>query len=107
VHRVRLVRSNSWSRPFFVEAILTTPSRSPEGHVTITINEPQKGVSPGQVAAVWLGDWCLGCGTITSTDQSSALRDADQQALEESQWSQAQYLARQRQSAQMTGVLVS
>ncbi|KAK7467238.1 hypothetical protein VKT23_004295 [Stygiomarasmius scandens] len=84
-----------------------TVKQSPEGHVTITINEPQKGVSPGQVAAVWLGDWCLGCGTITSTDQSPALRDIDQQALEESQWSQARYLARQRQSAQTTGVLVS
>ncbi|THU87256.1 5-methylaminomethyl-2-thiouridylate-methyltransferase [Dendrothele bispora CBS 962.96] len=47
-----------------------TVHQDPNGHVTITIDEPQKGVSPGQVAAIWRDDWCLGCGTITTTDQS-------------------------------------
>lgn len=28
---------------------------------------PIQGVAPGQVAAVWQGDWCLGAGIIIST----------------------------------------
>ncbi|KAG1762644.1 tRNA methyl transferase-domain-containing protein, partial [Suillus occidentalis] len=30
----------------------------------IDFNEPQKAVAPGQVATVYIEDWCLGCGTI-------------------------------------------
>ncbi|PCH37936.1 5-methylaminomethyl-2-thiouridylate-methyltransferase [Wolfiporia cocos MD-104 SS10] len=30
----------------------------------ITLDEPQKGITPGQVAVIWDGDWCLGCGII-------------------------------------------
>ncbi|KAL0575896.1 hypothetical protein V5O48_006069 [Marasmius crinis-equi] len=38
-------------------------------------NARQKGVSPGQIAAIWDGDWCLGCGTISAA-YSSNLADA-------------------------------
>jgi len=31
----------------------------------IRFDEPQKAVAPGQIATVWDGNWCLGCGTIT------------------------------------------
>ncbi|KAJ7679011.1 tRNA-specific 2-thiouridylase [Mycena polygramma] len=33
--------------------------------VDIAFEEPLKGVASGQVAALWDGDWCLGCGIIT------------------------------------------
>ncbi|KAM6500137.1 tRNA-specific 2-thiouridylase [Amanita muscaria] len=36
-------------------------------NLLIKFNEPQKAVSPGQVAALWDGDWCLGCGIIAYT----------------------------------------
>ncbi|PFH48490.1 hypothetical protein AMATHDRAFT_149781 [Amanita thiersii Skay4041] len=34
---------------------------------TITFTEPQKAVTPGQVAALYQNDVCLGCGTISAT----------------------------------------
>ncbi|KAF7312527.1 tRNA-specific 2-thiouridylase MnmA [Mycena indigotica] len=34
----------------------------------IELDEPLKGVAPGQVAGLWDGDWCLGCGTISATN---------------------------------------
>ncbi|KZS88403.1 5-methylaminomethyl-2-thiouridylate-methyltransferase [Sistotremastrum niveocremeum HHB9708] len=36
-----------------------------QGNIVIVFDEQQKAVSPGQVAVVWKGDWCLGCGTIS------------------------------------------
>ncbi|KAH7929648.1 5-methylaminomethyl-2-thiouridylate-methyltransferase [Leucogyrophana mollusca] len=41
----------------------------PEGQsgMRIVFDEPQKAVAPGQIATVYLGDWCLGCGTINQT----------------------------------------
>ncbi|KAF9077707.1 tRNA-specific 2-thiouridylase [Rhodocollybia butyracea] len=35
-----------------------------DGTLIIVTDEPLRGVSPGQVAALWDGDWCLGCGVI-------------------------------------------
>ncbi|EKM55235.1 uncharacterized protein PHACADRAFT_255702 [Phanerochaete carnosa HHB-10118-sp] len=35
--------------------------------VRIIYDEPQKVVPAGQVAAVWVDDWCLGCGVIERT----------------------------------------
>ncbi|KAK6906472.1 tRNA (5-methylaminomethyl-2-thiouridylate)-methyltransferase [Kwoniella mangroviensis CBS 8507] len=35
--------------------------------VIIDLLEPLSGVSPGQVAAIWCGDWCLGSGVIRDT----------------------------------------
>lgn len=32
--------------------------------VRIVFDEPQKAVAEGQIAALWDGEWCLGCGTI-------------------------------------------
>ncbi|KAK1230976.1 hypothetical protein PQX77_005908 [Marasmius sp. AFHP31] len=48
------------------------------GHLTLSFpdNATQKGVSPGQIAAIWDGgDWCLGCGTIGAA-HSTALVEA-------------------------------
>ncbi|KAF7327940.1 tRNA-specific 2-thiouridylase MnmA [Mycena kentingensis (nom. inval.)] len=36
--------------------------------IRITFDEPLRGVAPGQVAALWDGDWCLGCGLISNTE---------------------------------------
>ena len=36
--------------------------------VEIQFDERQKAVAPGQVAAVYDGDWCLGSGTIVHTE---------------------------------------
>ncbi|WVR08811.1 tRNA (5-methylaminomethyl-2-thiouridylate)-methyltransferase [Kwoniella sp. DSM 27419] len=41
------------------------------GGVEITFAQPLSGVSPGQVAAVWKGDWCLGSGVIRDTGAGS------------------------------------
>ncbi|KAH7873111.1 tRNA methyl transferase-domain-containing protein [Lentinula edodes] len=41
-----------------------------DGKLEIITNEPMRGVSPGQVAALWDGDWCLRCGVITATGNS-------------------------------------
>ncbi|KAG2146213.1 tRNA-specific 2-thiouridylase [Suillus clintonianus] len=37
---------------------------SDNGHIRIDFDEPQKAVAPGQVATVYIENWCLGCGTI-------------------------------------------
>ncbi|KAI6127674.1 hypothetical protein EV401DRAFT_1932614 [Pisolithus croceorrhizus] len=34
----------------------------------LTLDVPQKGIAPGQVAALYLQDWCLGCGVIDETE---------------------------------------
>ncbi|KAF7374698.1 tRNA-specific 2-thiouridylase MnmA [Mycena sanguinolenta] len=34
--------------------------------IDIVFDEPLKGVASGQVSALWDGDWCLGCGIITT-----------------------------------------
>lgn len=33
----------------------------------IYFDTPQKAIPEGQVAVVWDGDWCLGCGVIEQT----------------------------------------
>ncbi|KAJ7031368.1 tRNA-specific 2-thiouridylase [Mycena alexandri] len=56
-----------------VACTVKTPSNLPGSHgedhtdIDITFDEPLKGVASGQVAALWDGDWCLGCGIITTT----------------------------------------
>ncbi|KAI6036394.1 tRNA methyl transferase-domain-containing protein [Pisolithus microcarpus] len=34
----------------------------------LRLDVPQKGIAPGQVATLYLQDWCLGCGVIDETD---------------------------------------
>ncbi|KAF7336791.1 tRNA-specific 2-thiouridylase MnmA [Mycena venus] len=48
--------------------LCTVKTRNPEAQndIDITFHEQLKGVASGQVAALWDGDWCLGCGTITA-----------------------------------------
>ncbi|OBZ65692.1 tRNA-specific 2-thiouridylase MnmA [Grifola frondosa] len=42
--------------------------RSVDGMIHITFQQPQTGIAQGQVAAVWEGNWCLGCGVIVETE---------------------------------------
>jgi len=47
---------------------LTGGESYPEyAHLIIECEEPQQAVTPGQVVALWDGDWCLGSGVIEST----------------------------------------
>ncbi|GAA5968288.1 hypothetical protein JCM11641_003798 [Rhodosporidiobolus odoratus] len=41
--------------------------RSPEGTLSLDLQNPLIGVSPGQTVALYRGSWCLGGGTISST----------------------------------------
>ncbi|KAF8912210.1 tRNA-specific 2-thiouridylase [Gymnopilus junonius] len=41
--------------------------RMPVGALRIECEGPQQSVSPGQIATLWDGDWCLGCGVIESS----------------------------------------
>ncbi|KAJ3842911.1 tRNA-specific 2-thiouridylase [Lentinula raphanica] len=41
-----------------------------DGTLEVITDEAMRGVSLGQVAALWDGDWCLGCGVIASTGNS-------------------------------------
>ncbi|PPQ76615.1 hypothetical protein CVT26_012741 [Gymnopilus dilepis] len=44
--------------------------RMPNGILRIKCEQPQQAVTPGQVATLWDGDWCLGSGVIESTSVS-------------------------------------
>ncbi|GAA5978528.1 hypothetical protein JCM10908_004390 [Rhodotorula pacifica] len=44
-----------------------TVKRGSDGQLSIQLEEPLVGVSPGQTVALYRGDWCLGGGTIAST----------------------------------------
>lgn len=35
--------------------------------VKLSFMQPDAGVAPGQTAALYLDEWCLGCGTISET----------------------------------------
>ncbi|KAL0946412.1 hypothetical protein HGRIS_012637 [Hohenbuehelia grisea] len=50
-----------------------TIRRLSDHDVSIVFDERQKAVAPGQVVAVWDGDWCLGCGTIVEGFQDEAI----------------------------------
>jgi tRNA-specific 2-thiouridylase len=50
----------------FMISTLTQSHRHTNG-MAILFDEPQKAVAPGQVAAVWDGDVCLGSGIISTT----------------------------------------
>ncbi|BGP53739.1 hypothetical protein JCM8202v2_001309 [Rhodotorula sphaerocarpa] len=41
--------------------------RNPDDTLTVNLEDPLVGVSPGQTVALYNGDWCLGGGTIAST----------------------------------------
>ncbi|KAJ7579048.1 tRNA-specific 2-thiouridylase [Mycena floridula] len=41
-----------------------TVYKTSQNELEIILDDPEHGISPGQVAALWDGDWCLGCGTI-------------------------------------------
>ncbi|KZV85522.1 5-methylaminomethyl-2-thiouridylate-methyltransferase [Exidia glandulosa HHB12029] len=54
-----------------------TPSQgtSPE-NVVLSFAHPDAGVAPGQTAALYLNEWCLGCGTITETTCTADLQES-------------------------------
>lgn len=45
------------------------PKGSPDTAITIKFDDPQEGVSPGQVAAVYdiRNEWCMGSGIISNS----------------------------------------
>jgi tRNA U34 2-thiouridine synthase MnmA/TrmU len=43
------------------------PTRRQGSALSIALENPLVGVSPGQTVALYKGDWCLGGGTIAST----------------------------------------
>lgn len=60
------------ARLYLLHRYRTTPApctvrRSHNNGVVIECDEPQQAVTPGQVAALWEHDWCLGSGTIGAT----------------------------------------
>ncbi|KAF6751132.1 tRNA-specific 2-thiouridylase [Ephemerocybe angulata] len=56
-----------------MKATPATIRRLPDGNLRIWSDKPEHAVTPGQAAAVYDGDWCLGCGLITSAARSSPL----------------------------------
>ncbi|TEB39586.1 5-methylaminomethyl-2-thiouridylate-methyltransferase [Coprinellus micaceus] len=54
-----------------------TVTRSPDGGFVVRSDNPQHAVAPGQIAVLYNGDWCLGCGPISSTARSRTPRMAD------------------------------
>ncbi|KAJ7227338.1 tRNA-specific 2-thiouridylase [Mycena pura] len=47
--------------------VKTLEEDSSHTNIHITFHEPLRGVASGQVAALWDGEWCLGCGVIAGT----------------------------------------
>jgi tRNA-5-taurinomethyluridine 2-sulfurtransferase len=56
--------------------LMHSPDRRDDGIIQIVLDVPQHGGSPGQIAALWSGSWCLGCGTIESTENSVIVGDS-------------------------------
>ena len=46
--------------------------RVADGSILINLDAPQRAAATGQIAAIWDGDWCLGCGTIDAINLSTA-----------------------------------
>ncbi|KAJ2930700.1 hypothetical protein H1R20_g6394, partial [Candolleomyces eurysporus] len=60
-----------------------TVKSTTSGGLVIECDEPEHAVAPGQVAVLYDGDWCLGCGPISQTTRSiiaTASRELDQAA---------------------------
>ncbi|KAI0093783.1 tRNA-specific 2-thiouridylase [Irpex rosettiformis] len=58
------LRARVQFRHRMVDVACTVRSGHEDGSIEIDFDEKQKAVAPGQVAAVYDGDWCLGCGMI-------------------------------------------
>ncbi|EPQ57770.1 tRNA 5-methylaminomethyl-2-thiouridylate-methyltransferase [Gloeophyllum trabeum ATCC 11539] len=54
---------------YVMEDVPATICRTDESKMRVTFDQPQKAVTPGQIAAVYHGDWCLGCGLIEEASQ--------------------------------------
>ncbi|KAF5385663.1 hypothetical protein D9757_005465 [Collybiopsis confluens] len=53
-----------------MESLPCTVKVAQDGTIEIITDDFLRGVSPGQVAALWDKDWCLGCGVIYATENS-------------------------------------
>lgn len=56
---------------------VTVRQRWTSKSVHITFDEPHKAVAPGQIAVLYDGDHCLGCGTIDETTSVADLNKFD------------------------------
>ncbi|KAG7448328.1 5-methylaminomethyl-2-thiouridylate-methyltransferase [Guyanagaster necrorhizus] len=65
-----------------------------EHGLLITTDIPQKGVATGQVIAVWDGDWCLGCGLVSSTSYVGELRLQERASASSSEEKSGNYTER-------------
>lgn len=52
-----------------MHSVPSTVRKAETGDLIVTADEPEKAVTPGQIAALYDGDWCLGCGVIKSTSR--------------------------------------
>ena len=52
---------------------VTVRQRWSDNAVQITFDEPHKAVAKGQIAVLYDGDLCLGCGTIDETTNMASL----------------------------------
>ncbi|KDR73743.1 hypothetical protein GALMADRAFT_72401 [Galerina marginata CBS 339.88] len=50
-----------------MEPVHCVAKRTQDGVLRIACERPQQAVTPGQVAALWDGDWCLGSGVISAS----------------------------------------
>ena len=76
MHRYRMAASPCTvtryePQPASVSQLDSILFRSLDGGFVVRSDSPQHAVAPGQIAVLYNGDWCLGCGPITSTARSS------------------------------------
>ncbi|TFK46652.1 5-methylaminomethyl-2-thiouridylate-methyltransferase [Heliocybe sulcata] len=47
-----------------METVPATMVRLDDKRMTISLDQPEKGIAPGQTVSVYHGDWCMGCGVV-------------------------------------------
>lgn len=72
--------------PGRVTALVSPSSSSSGGGVQVELATRDKGIAPGQYAAFYLQDYCLGAGMISSTEDDEHSFAARQQQQQQQQW---------------------